>query len=254
MKILSWNMAGAGFHKARTHGQAWDWLLQRADFDVAMLQEAIPPPGIEDVFKSAIFQARYPDRSLAWGNCILSRSQSFEHFVPSIEAPWASSVTGPALVAKPVDSDLWLVNIHSNANPITAFDHTNFESVGGLRCHSQKLWEVEVIAHHLRPLLSDKRFVFGGDLNSALLLDDVYRYSNNKILWDNLRQQGYHDLRHAHSPTEQQTFFRKNTREYQLDHLFSDLDTQLTSTSWRVLTEVASELQLSDHAPVIVEI
>jgi endonuclease/exonuclease/phosphatase family metal-dependent hydrolase len=254
MKILTWNMAGAGFHKLATHAQAWDWLLNNAEFDVALLQEAIPPAGLENSYRSALFQKRFPSSKIKWGNCILSREIAYQEFTPTVDPRWESAVKGPSLIAEPIGDEPWIINIHSNANHIPEFSISEFTEAGGLSCHSKKLWEIEVISHELKTLLSDKSFVLGGDLNSARLLDKIYKRSTNTRLWANLETQGYFDLRHPHSEDEQQTFFRQNTQPYQLDHLFSDAETRAQSTSWKVLPYVVEELQLSDHAPIIVEI
>ena len=254
MKILTWNMAGAGFHKLATHAQAWDWLLNNAEFDIALLQEAIPPADLKDSFRTALFQKRFPSSNIKWGNCILSREIAYQEFTPTVDPRWEYAVNGPSLIAEPIGDGPWLINIHSNANHIPDFKIDEFKVEGGLTCHSRKTWEIEVISHELKTLLSNKSFVLGGDLNSALLLDKIYRRNTNKRLWENLESQGYLDLRHPHSEDEQQTFFRKNTQPYQLDHLFSDAGTRAQSTSWKVLSHVVEELQLSDHAPVLVQI
>jgi exonuclease III len=254
MRILTWNMAGAGFHKLATHAQAWDWLLNNAEFDVALLQEATPPAGLENSFRSALFQKRFPNSKIKWGNCILSREIAYQEFTPTVDPRWESAVNGPSLIAEPIGNEPWLINIHSNANHIPDFKIDEFKAEGALTCHSKRTWEIEVISHELKALLSDKSFVLGGDLNSSLLLDKIYKRNTNKRLWANLETQGYFDLRLPHSETEQQTFFRKNTQPYQLDHLFSDPATRARSTGWEVLPHVVEELQLSDHAPIVVEI
>jgi exonuclease III len=92
------------------------------------------------------------------------------------------------------------------------------------------------------------------DINAGLLLDEVYGYKNNEILWRNLAALGYVDLRLRHSQFEQQTFFRERTNPYQLDHFFGDALTAESVKAWTVLTEVARDLKLSDHAPVVIEI
>lgn len=254
MKILTWNMAGAGFHKLATHAQAWDWLLKNAEFDVALLQEAIPPDGLENSYRSALFQKRFPSSKIKWGNCILSREIAYKEFTPTVDPRWESAVKGPSLIAEPIGDEPWLINIHSNANHIPDFKIDEFKAEGALTCHSKRTWEIEVISHELKALLSDKSFVLGGDLNSSLLLDKIYKRNTNKRLWANLETQGYFDLRLPHSETEQQTFFRKSTHPYQLDHLFSDPETHVRSKSWTVLPRVVEKLQLSDHAPIVVEI
>lgn len=247
-------MAGAGFHRLATHEQAWEWLLEESEFDIALLQEAIPPPEVDDMFTSVMFQQRFPDSKLNWGNCILSRDIEYQEVNPAVNTQWESFVRGPSLIAQPVSDGPWLVNVHSNAKHIPNFEIEDFRTRGGLTCHSKQVWEIEVIAHELQSILSTNEFVLGGDLNSALLLDKIYRRKTNKRLWANLEAQGIHDLRPLHSLEEQQTFFRDNTHPYQLDHLFGS-KTMLSKTAlWKVLPEIVTEMGLSDHAPIIIEI
>ena len=54
MRLISWNMAGAGFHSAATHDDAWRWLTTEADFDVAILQESTPPQWVLEMFPVVI--------------------------------------------------------------------------------------------------------------------------------------------------------------------------------------------------------
>lgn len=246
-------MAGAGFHTGAPHAAAWEWLRHQVEFDVAMLQEAIPPSGLCDTFASVLFQSRFPALNLAWGNCTLVRDYEFRQH-PIEHATWAKSSMDAALIADGGDDLPILINVHSNAKPIEGFPRSEFTAAGGKTCHQAKVWEIEVLAHQLQPQLAGQRFILGGDINAGLLLDEVYGYKNNESLWKNLAEQGYVDLRLRHSEEEQQTFFRDRTNPYQLDHLFGDPLTNDSVKSWSVLTEVARDLKLSDHAPVLMEI
>ena len=71
-------MAGAGFFTGEPHAAAWEWLRHEAEFDVAMLQEAIPPSDLGGSFASVLFQSRFPAQNLGWGNCTLVRDQEFK--------------------------------------------------------------------------------------------------------------------------------------------------------------------------------
>jgi len=56
------------------------------------------------------------------------------------------------------------------------------------------------------------------------------------------------------SATEQQTLYREKTNPYQLDHFFEDPTTEASVKHWTVLTEVAQNLKLSDHAPLVIDL
>jgi hypothetical protein len=247
-------MAGAGFHSYASHEQAWDYLEDSLDFDIALLQEAITPSGITHSFADVLFQKRYPESNVAWGNCIVSRKMKLRHVEPSIDEPWEQLVRCSSLLAECPEVGLFFVNVHSNAKNITHPSHNEFISTGALSCAKSKFWEIEVVSHFLSPILANQSFVLGGDINSGRLFDSVYKYSHNGNLWENLERQGMIDLRPKHSADEVQTFFRPNTAPYQLDHFFGSIDIYKRTSSWKVLTEVARDLKLSDHAPVEIEI
>lgn len=256
VKILTWNMAGAGFHTATPHSAAWDWLFTEAQFDAALLQEAVPPSGLSERFATVIFRPRVSSGQKRWGNCILVRDHVYVDEVFDNGTSWAKFSVLAMQIARPNDSLPLLVNIHSSDRHIDGFPREGFVNSGGLTCHRSKVWEIEVAAHLACERLMGRRFVLGGDLNAALLLDKVRRHKNNARLWANLENQGFHDLRLRHHEQEQQTFFRSHqkTHPYQLDHFFGDAETRARTRSWTVLTEVAQDRHLSDHAPVLIEI
>jgi endonuclease/exonuclease/phosphatase family metal-dependent hydrolase len=150
---------------------------------------------------------------------------------------------------------LWLVSVHSSAG---AYKAAEFEMLPPLeevaRCSTDgsELWEIEVIAHELRDVLHGQPFVLGGDLNSALAFDKNYGGRENERLFANLAEAGFVDVRPRHQPAEVQTYFKARTRAYQLDHVYADSLTESRVESWTVLSEVARELGLSDHAPILV--
>jgi exonuclease III len=255
MQLISWNMAGAGFHSATSHDDAWRWLTTEADFDVALLQESTPPPWVLEEFPVVIHNPKYLQTGKRWGNSIICRQDNYREFKFDSDHQWLERIGGAVTVAQPNDPDgIWLINMHSNASPVPPELFMALQGLSVTHCHPKKIWEVEVATHFLSPILEGKRFIFGGDLNSGYLFDTVYRYDNNKILFENMRQQGFIDLRLAHSVVEQQTYFKDNKGPYQLDQVFGDARTAARTTQWEVLSHVARDLELSDHAPVIVEI
>ena len=254
MKILTWNMAGAGFHTATPHSAAWDWLRGEATFDIALLQEAIPPSDLSDQFATVLFRPRVTTGPRVWGNCILARDAHYQEESAEVGPHWADRALPSFQLARSQDNLPWLVNVHSSSEPMSRFPRESFVNDGGLTCHRSRVWEIEVAAHLVRQRVTAGRYLLGGDLNSALLLDKVRKHRNNERLWANLAVQGFFDLRPNHYQHEQQTFFRPNTNPYQLDHFFGDTTTRSATRSWSVLTEIARDRQLSDHAPVAIEV
>lgn len=252
VKILCWNMGAAYGFKGAKHGAAWEW-LNAQDADVAMLQEVVPRQEYLDEWKSIAFTGKWQN----WGSAVLVRGGGYEKWEPSAQQPWLQTVRGAVAVAKPIDdAGPWFASVHSDASSFEATakkwksTYQNLPPRDGIRRSREKeMWEVEVIAHELQPVLAGREFLFGGDLNAALMFDKPGK-AEEAVLFANLAALGYIDIRHRHSPHEVQTFFKPNGRPFMLDHLYADTKTEAAVTSWRVLTEVAVELGLSDHAPI----
>lgn len=252
MKILCWNMGAAYGFKGAKHAAAWEW-LNAQDADVAMLQEVVPREEYLQEWKSFAFAGKWKD----WGSAVLVRDGGYEKWEPTEEQPWLRTVRGAVAVAKPVDgAGLWFASVHSDASSFEKIAKTyksTYQDLpprdGILRSRETAMWEIEVIAHELKPVLAGKQFLFGGDLNASLLSDTPGK-TYEATLFENLATLGYTDIRHRHSADEVQTYFKPGNRPFMLDHLYADTKTEAAVTSWRVLTKVAADLGLSDHAPI----
>lgn len=243
--------AGMGFKGAK-HTAAWDW-LNGQDVDVALLQEVVPLPDFTRNWGSVAWVGKYQ----GWGSAVLTKAPGYTTWQPTDQQPWLQRVRGAVAVAQPPnDGGFWFASVHSAAS---SFEHTNKETPtwyadlpprdGIMRCDDKEMWEIEPIAHEMAPVLAEKRFVLGGDLNSSRLFDSGKNTSNAR-LFDNLHAQGFIDLGTRHGVVEQQTYFKRNTRPFQLDYMFGDDQTNLATSSMRALTDVAATLGLSDHAPI----
>jgi hypothetical protein len=245
-------MGGAWPGNAPAHARAWRW-LEAQDVDVALVQEAVLYDGVHAKWDSVVWSSKYGHN---WGSAVLTRGSFYAPWDAPLAHPWLRLVAGAACVARPIDpAGLWLVSVHSSADAYKQSEFSTLPSLEGVsRCSSDgsELWEIEVIAHELGEVLRGRRFVLGGDLNSALAFDQNYGGCENERLFSNLAELGYADLRPRHRPLEDQTYYKPRSRPYQLDHLYADAATEASVESWTVLSEVASELGLSDHAPVLV--
>lgn len=257
MKIMSWNMAAAMGSSATKQEAAWRWLNEQ-DVDVALLQEAVLIEEYARSWGSTIFRGKW-DKN--WGCAVLVRSGSYERWEPSASQPWLQRVRGAATVARPTSGQgLWFASVHSDSSSFEATNRrypTTYGDLpdrdGILRCSTKEMWEIEVIAHELSPVLASGPFVLGGDLNSSLLFDKN-EDGQEARLFKNLASQGFIDTRSRHSESEIQTFFKPRTRPFQLDHVYADEATESNVVRWEVLAHVARDLTLSDHAPVLVEL
>lgn len=252
MKIISWNMgAGFGFRVDR-HDRAWRF-LQSMSFDFALLQETVVPPWVAEAWSSDCI-AYVPRRTGSlWGTAVLSGGPSIQTFEPSSgRHPWLTELQGASLIAHTSEEKIWLVSLHSNAQPVPSELLLRHQHDHVLRCRHDGVWEIELIAGELQEILAGKSFFAGGDLNQSLLFDKVYgRSRNNWKAFANLAAQGFVDTRQT--PDEQQTFFRPRSRGYQLDHVFADSEAAATVRSWSVMSTAATDLDLSDHAPIVID-
>ena len=148
---------------------------------------------------------------------------------------------------------MWFASIHSRASavPEGRFTTESLQSVP--RCDPGAIWEIDLIAHDLARVFSGRRFVAGGDLNSALLFDAKIGYDHNARLFANLRAMGLVDTRPRHEPDEVQTYFKAGVGAYQLDHVFADACTEARGSDWGVVTPFATTDRMSDHAPIVYE-
>lgn len=254
MKLIFWNMAGAWPSKAAAHARAWQW-LNEPDADVALIQEAVLQEDTEARWRSVVWSSKYGHN---WGSAVLARDTSYTLWQPGAANPWLSKVGGAACVAEPEDPyGLWLVSIRSSAGPWRNTDLHSLPPLDGIaRCSADgsELWEIEVVAHELKHVVRNQQFVMGGDLNSALAFDRNYGGQENEVLFANLAEAGYVDVRPRHQPDEVQTYFKLGARAYQLDHVFADAATEARVSSWSVATDVSSKFCLSDHAPILITI
>jgi hypothetical protein len=256
MKILCWNMAG-GFGSSRAKQEAaWAWLNEQ-DVDVALLQEVVMLEPFLDSWGSAIFTGKWKN----WGCAVLVRSGGYQRWEPTDSQPWIRQVRGAVTLARPVEGEgLWFGSIHSDASSFESINkkypgtYADLPDAAGIvRCSTREMWEIEAIAHELAPVLATHRFVAGGDLNSSLLFDKKPG-GQEEQLFKNLASLGFVDTRPRHSETEVQTYFKKGKKPYQLDHVYTDAGTEARVGQWNILSDVALDLGLSDHAPLLVEV
>jgi hypothetical protein len=235
MRILIWNMQAA--FSAATHEAKWGYLEQQT-FDIALLQEARDPAGYAD-WCSAVWRPKHAKSSrdhTLWGSAVISRSMELQ--APALDGayPWLEALEGSTAIARTPGQPRWFASVHALAGRITddklatlPHDHIPRTARDG------SLWETDVIPVELRRLFGEETFVWGGDLNSAEGMDDVPAFAGgNRQLRENWKEAGSFDLRRRFLEEEQQTFFRRNTKPWQIDHVFADAATTERVSGWRV--------------------
>ncbi|MCZ7528917.1 MAG: hypothetical protein M5U31_00365 [Acidimicrobiia bacterium] len=150
MRLIFWNM-NHGFQSEENRQRAWDWLEETAD--VALVQEALPPP----MLRSVLFRPIYDHRP--WGSAVvgldtdvmdITRAKGRENSRPhDLRRTWPGSVA--------------VGSIEVGGRQITLV------SVYGLIDDNYAVTTVNRILTDLVPLFDDsnlgKNVVLGGDLN-----------------------------------------------------------------------------------------
>lgn len=87
-----------------------------------------------------------------------------------------------------------------------------------------------------------------------MLLHDENRGGKaSKQQLDSLTNNGFFDIRKKFIEQEMQSFFKVGSRPSQLDHLLADATLLESAVNWEVMTEVVTDLQMSDYAPIVTQ-
>lgn len=241
LKILSWNMQGRDLN--------WRWLVEEADFDIAFLQEATYPTGFEDNFTTII---HHPKKKLAWGTAIVSKSIKLEPFNNLTFGYWGYKMKGSLTIAHTIgDNPIWFASMHCGHKALNGREFVR-NPLEGLHLDGKTpVKEITVISHLLSRKLVGKKFIVGGDLNISLLHDESRGGKASQKQLNLLAEVGLLDIRKKFLEQEMQSFFKAGSKPSQLDHLFADQALLESAINWEVMTEVVTDRQLSDHAPIV---
>ena len=197
MRILVWNMA------KRRASPPWDYVRRNAaNFDVALLQETRDPASsLEDQWRSVIWRpfTRDPSAPLAdWGSAVIAPELELEQYEPSEAFPWLRELDGNVAVARSTQEPTWFASVHTQASSVKSeiLDRHPWDQVP--RCTpGRKVWQRDLIPFELHRLFADQTFVWGGDLNSAMSMDDIPGDSGDRRLREIWAEAGSRDLRTA---------------------------------------------------------
>ncbi len=235
INVLSWNMQGRDLN--------WAYLAKNVDSDFALLQEVTYPSGYEDTFTSII---HHPKKKRAWGSAIISRKIKLTPHNNLNFGYWGFKLNGSPVVASTQgDNPLHLASIHAWHGVLETRDFIKNPLNGITVEDKNNIKEISVIRHLLAEYLADKRFIVGGDLNATFERD-------SKVL-NNFLKLGFKETSKKFYDQAQPTFFKKGSRPSDLDHIFTDKKEYNQVASWQVLVEVATDLELSDHAPILMQ-
>lgn len=223
MKIVTWNMNY--WQKRKKHEEAWRYLVNVIQPDIALLQETQPPDSYRG--DGLLFE---PFSQYNWGSAIYARGLSVE-YVP-IETYKGYVIVGN--IALPKGKPLTTISLQS---PIV---------------DTYSITELHRIFSDLTRLLDRKRSykLVGGDFNAGLLFDEVWNIRTHKVMFDRVEAFGLTNCHRRFHEKEEQTFRRKGARPYQLDHMFISDKLADGLVSCDVLYNGEIEA-LSDHNPLV---
>jgi endonuclease/exonuclease/phosphatase family metal-dependent hydrolase len=214
MIVVAWNMG------RRAHGAAWEYLLDRLQPDLALLQETVPPAtafGGGQVVHGRAYAAH------AWGSAVYVREGSVRELaLPEEHRGW--------LIAAEIELPEPVVAVSVHARILDGYVRPNLDKAFAA----------------LEPLLRDRSFVVGGDLNLSRNYDTAYGTAHHTEFLDGLPTRGFFDCMRKFHPEEQRTFWGRTTRDYQNDHLFVSEDLAAMVAG----CDVVDRAQLSDHSPL----
>jgi endonuclease/exonuclease/phosphatase family metal-dependent hydrolase len=206
---------------------AWDYLVDKLTPDLALLQEFTPRP--EDSQRGQIVHTAVPD--VKWGSAIyVKQGAARELDLPADHLGWLMA----AEVELPAFGSLVAVSVHASIRPT-------------VRPNIDRAFEA------LAPLLADRPFVVGGDLNLSRLYDEVNRTTHHTEFLDALPSRGFVDCLQMFHPGEQQTFCRPSSKHgYQDDYVFisQDLAPSVAGCDVAASCDVVVTEGLSDHCPL----
>jgi len=187
---------------------------------------------------------------------VIARSLELEEYQPDGSFPWLRQLGGSVAIARSPQDPTWLASVHAHASrvPKEILDLHPWDDVP-LCAPDGSVWEMDLIPFELHRLFQGQTYIWGGDLNSAEVMDDRGFVGGNRRLREIWREAGSRDLRPRFFADEQRTFFAPKRREYQLDHVFGDAATEARVVDWSVdLEPVIADPPSSDHAPIRVEL
>lgn len=215
MIVVAWNMG------RRHRAAAWRYLLDDLKPDLALIQEAsLPPDGSQrgNVLHGRAYAAH------TWGSAIYVREGSVRELpLPAEHRGWLMA----AEIEVPGAEPMVAISVHARILD------------GYVRPNLDRAFEA------VEPLLRERSFVLGGDLNLSRKYDTVYGTSHHTEFLDGLATRGFFDCVRKFHPQEQRTFWGRTKHDYQNDHLFVSDDLAARVDGCAIVDRAQS-----DHSPL----
>ena len=176
---------GHPFHRNK-HQEAWDYLINDLDPDIALLQETVPSDELEESGR-VLWQV---SKGTSFGSAIYLKSGE-------LKPVKFGSYPGRVIAAEVVQLDLLLISIHA---PI--------HKSGYIMPNLQPIFK------SVKALVKKRRFIIGGDLNASRMWDDLHGTKHHTDFFNNAESGGFHNCSWSYFGREIQTFFGRKTKVF----------------------------------------
>jgi exonuclease III len=212
---------------------SWDFLLERINPDIALVQETVPNSNLSSL-KHFVWEKIGGKRN--WGSGIFSR-------YPVEKVEFDNSYRGSVIAGKislPNDSELTAISIH------VLLEH-GYSVIPLHRIFSDLTWILE-------RKMRKRDIILGGDLNASLQFDKRQKSESHRIFFDRVKDFGLLDCLAKFYDHPIQTYRNnKGNTPWQLDYLFLTKRLEDKLEKCYVIDDPIVA-KLSDHNPVVAEL
>lgn len=251
LRVVSWNLGAAWGDYVERHEAAWRW-LEALDPDLGLLQEAVPPAWARE--RWTVLQLPFQH----WASAVVARRTSVIEGIEPVAGSLLARVGNYLATAELTLADgnrLLVASVHARAKEAPAWLTSGADRSAIARRTVGEPWWNDVIFHGYAEMTAGRRFIVGGDWNTARMAEPNGDWQiQGGEFFTRAARHGWIDTSVDDAGNEARTWFAGNpARPYQPDHVFADQTTATTLRSFTVDPRPASPLRLSDHAPIVLE-
>ena len=251
-RVVCWNMGAAYGPYVQRHDCAWHWLAA-LDPDLMLLQETVPPAWARELWNVHTLPYTH------WASAIAVRPGI--PFAPIEPAPESllgrfESYLATGDLTLGDGSTMLIGSVHARAAEAPAWVTEGHDTATMARPSVGVPWSNDVAFAAYRELAAGRRFLIGGDWNTARYLDDAgVAEPMGQEFFERTSAAGWIELSLDAEGHEGRSWYGSgNPRPYQNDHVFSDPATAEKLKSFLIDPYPVTSLSLSDHAPLLVEL
>jgi endonuclease/exonuclease/phosphatase family metal-dependent hydrolase len=260
MRVVSWNLHGAGPGHASNEKQQRSWAhIRDLGADLILAQEVRPdgiPPWVTGEWTLLSGVYGHFRKDWPWGSVIAARpGLHLSRFPEEQLSHWLQEMYDLVLVGQfdlPGAGPAFVASVHAAAVSVEKWIEGYVKSPP---LPKEELAALQRPGYRGRPYVNDlaftaldhlvkgQRFIVTGDWNTCR------QFSGGKQFFARAEKRKWVE---CHRPPEEQSYFRKGCRPLQLDHVFCDPETARAIRSCHILVDDTVR-ELSDHAPLVAD-